>query len=49
VVRILADQQPSPPTRTLFEAVEFDGLHEDFFLLVIGGTQNSGAACALRA
>jgi hypothetical protein len=26
VVKILADQQPAPPTRTLFEAVEFDGL-----------------------
>jgi len=49
VVKILADQQPTPPTRTLFEAVEFDGLHEDFLLLVSGGKQDSGAACALRA
>jgi hypothetical protein len=26
VVKILADQQPAPPTKVLFEAVEFDGL-----------------------
>ena len=26
VVKILADQQPAPPTKALFEAVEFDGL-----------------------
>ena len=26
VVKILADQQPSPPTRQLFEAVDFEGL-----------------------
>jgi hypothetical protein len=26
VVKILADQMPVPPTRTLFEAVEFEGL-----------------------
>lgn len=26
VVKILADQMPQPPTRTLFEAVEFEGL-----------------------
>lgn len=26
VVKILADQMPSPPTRALFEAVEFEGL-----------------------
>ncbi|HEX2323082.1 MAG TPA: plasmid replication, integration and excision activator [Streptosporangiaceae bacterium] len=26
VVKILADAQPAPPTKQLFEAVEFDGL-----------------------
>ena len=27
VVKILADRMPVPPTRTPFEAVEFEGLH----------------------
>jgi hypothetical protein len=26
VVKILSDTQPAPPTKALFEAVEFDGL-----------------------
>jgi hypothetical protein len=49
VVKILADHQPSPPTRTLFEAVEFDGLQVTPYVTDRGRLAYSLRATGIKA
>jgi hypothetical protein len=49
VVKILADQQPAPPTRTLFEAVEFDGLQVTPYVTDRGRLAYSLRATGIKA
>jgi hypothetical protein len=49
VVKILADQQPTPPTRTLFEAVEFDGLQVTPYVTDKGRMAYSLRATGIKA
>jgi hypothetical protein len=49
VVKILADQMPVPPTRTLFEAVEFDGLQVTPYVTDRGRLAYSLRATGIKA
>jgi hypothetical protein len=49
VVKILADQQPAPPTRTLFEAVEFEGLQVTPYVTDRGRLAYSLRATGIKA
>ncbi len=47
--KILADQQPSPPTRALFEAVEFEGLQATPYVTDRGRMAYSLRATGIKA
>jgi hypothetical protein len=49
VVKILADQMPQPPTRTLFEPVEFDGLQVTPYVTDRGRLAYSLRATGIKA
>jgi hypothetical protein len=49
VVKFLADQQPSPPTRQLFEAVEFEGLQVTPYVTDRGRMAYSLRATGIKA
>jgi hypothetical protein len=49
VVKILADRQPVPPTRTLFEAVEFEGLQVTPYVTDRGRLAYSLRATGIKA
>jgi hypothetical protein len=49
VVKILADHAPVPPTRTLFEAVEFDGLQVTPYVTDRGRLAYSLRATGIKA
>jgi hypothetical protein len=49
VVKILSDQMPVPPTRALFEAVEFDGLQVTPYVTDRGRLAYSLRATGIKA